>query len=502
MKISDLLADVAVNSSSAPPEQEVAGIAVDSRLVRAGEAFVALVGRDSDGHQYLSQAAAQGAAVAVVERELAGLALPQVVVPSTRRALALMAAAWHGRPGRRMRVVGITGTDGKTTTSTLVGAIFEAAGYNTGVITTVAATIGGRDMDTGLHTTTPDPLDFHAFMAQMAAAGVTHAVVETTSHGLDQDRTLGAEYDVAAITNVTHEHLDYHGSFAHYRAAKAKLFQSLATTYRKRGVPKVAVLNVDDESYEFLRQFPGDVNLTYGLDHPADVRALDLAISVDGIRLHAATPVGEISLTSPLLGRYNAYNILAAVAVAVSQSVPAEAIVSGVAGVSGIAGRLDKVDAGQDFLAVVDFAHTPNALRRMLELARQLTKGRVIVTFGCAGLRDREKRPAMGEVAARLADLTVITSEDPRTEDPEAIMEAVAQGARRGGGREGATYWRIADRAEAIKFAVNLARPGDLVVTSGKGHEQSMCWGTTEYPWSEHEALREAIHLRLAGDKR
>jgi UDP-N-acetylmuramoyl-L-alanyl-D-glutamate--2,6-diaminopimelate ligase len=209
-----------------------------------------------------------------------------------------------------------------------------------------------------------------------------------------------------------------------------------------------------------------------------------------------------VMVASSLLGRYNAYNLLAAIAVAVSQGVPALAIASGVAAVRGVVGRLEKIDLGQDFTAVVDFAHTPNSLQRMLELARQLTKGRVIVTFGCAGLRDREKRGAMGEIAARLADATVITSEDPRTEDPEAIMAEVAAGAERGGGREGETYWRVADRAAAIRFAVGLARPGDLVVATGKGHEQSMCWGTVEYPWSEHEALRQAISERLARDKR
>ncbi|MHB9089858.1 MAG: UDP-N-acetylmuramoyl-L-alanyl-D-glutamate--2,6-diaminopimelate ligase, partial [Chloroflexota bacterium] len=408
MKLSALIADVLGARVSGDPNVEVRGIAVDSRQVKPGDAFVALVGRDVDGHRFVPQAVDQGSAAVVVERAMPVTGATQVIVPNARRALALMAAAWHGNPGRRVRVVGVTGTDGKTTTSTLVAAILEASGYPTGLLTTVAARIGSEEMDTGLHTTTPDPLDFHSYLAAMVERGMTYAVIETTSHGLDQDRTLGAEYDVAVVTNITREHLDYHGTYEAYRDAKAKLFRALATTNRKPGVPKVAVLNVDDSSYAYLRQYPGDVNLTYGIENAADVHPLDLRVSTRGIEMRVATPGGEVSLHSPLLGRYNAYNILAAVATAYSQGVPAAAVAEGVAAVGGIVGRMDRIDLGQDFEAVVDFAHTPNALRRMLELARELTAGRVIVVFGCAGLRDRGKRPAMGEVAARLADLVVI----------------------------------------------------------------------------------------------
>lgn len=498
MKLSELLAAVPVVSSSGDLDVEITGIAVDSRRVGAGEVFVALVGRDADGHRYVAQAVERGAVALVVEREVADGRVPCVVVPSTRRALALMAAACNGWPGRRLRVIGITGTDGKTTTSTLASSILEAAGRSTGLLTTVAAKIRDRELDTGLHTTTPDPLDFHRYLAAMVRENLEYAVIETTSHGLDQDRTLGAEYDVAVVTNVTREHLDYHGTYEAYLDAKAKLFRALATTYRKAGVPKVAILNADDESFAYLRRFPGDVNLTYGMESAADVRPRELSLSAAGIRMRVATPAGEMAIESPLLGRYNAYNVLAAIAVGISQGAPAEAIARGVGAVRGIVGRMERVDLGQDFTAVVDFAHTPNSLRRMLELARELTAGRVIVTFGCAGLRDREKRPAMGAIAAELADLVVITSEDPRTEDPEAIMASVAAGCELAGGREGQTFWRIADRAAAIRFAVDLARPGDLVVATGKGHEKSLCIGTVEHPWSDHGALKQAIRERLA----
>ena len=498
MRLSDLLAAVPILSASGGLDIEVSNIAVDSRKVRPGDVFVATVGRDVDGHRYVPAAVAQGAVAVVAQRELPGLSVPHVVVANSREALARMAAASNGWPGRSLRVIGVTGTDGKTTTSTLVASILDAAGYRTGLISTVAATIGGRAVDTGPHTTTPDPLDFHHYLATMVAEQMTYAVIETTSHGLDQDRTLGAEYDVAAITNVTREHLDYHGTYENYLHTKGKLFRLLTSNYRKPGVPKVSVLNADDESFAYLRQFPADRVLIYGMDSPADVYPLALESGVAGIKMRVATPDGEMAIESPLLGRYNAYNILAAVAVSVSQGIPAGAIAEGIRRVTGIVGRLERIDLGQDFAAFVDFAHTPNSLKRVLELAHELTAGRVIVTFGCAGLRDREKRPAMGEIAASLADLVVITSEDPRTEDPEAIMAEVAAGSIRAGGREDETYWRIADRAEAIQFAVALARPGDLVITTGKGHEQSMCLGTVEYPWSEHEALRRAIAERLA----
>lgn len=498
MKLSHLLAEVAVKSRSDARDPEIRSIRSDSRQVQPGDLFVAVVGRDFDGHNFVPQAVANGAVAVVLEREIPGLAVPAVVVDNSRRSLALMAAAFNGNPGRRLRVIGVTGTDGKTTTSTLAGAVLEAAGYSTGLLTTVAARIGSQTLDTGLHTTTPDPLDFHRYLALMVEAGLTYAIVETTSHGLDQDRTLGAEYDVAAVTNVTHEHLDYHGTYQAYLEAKAKLFRGLCHSYRKPGVPKVAILNADDESYSYLRQFAADRIITYGIDNQADVRPSEISQSNSKTILRASTPAGEVRAQSPLLGRYNVYNMLAAIAIGVSQDVPPEAIGQGISAVNGIVGRLDRIDEGQDFIAVVDFAHTPNSLRRLLELARQMTERRVIVTFGCAGLRDREKRPVMGEVAARLADAVVITSEDPRTEDPEAIMEAVAEGCRRAGGKEGQTFWRIADRAEAIRFAVGLAQPGDIVITTGKGHEQSMCIGTVETPWSEHAALRQALRERLA----
>jgi UDP-N-acetylmuramoyl-L-alanyl-D-glutamate--2,6-diaminopimelate ligase len=298
---------------------------------------------------------------------------------------------------------------------------------------------------------------------------------------------------VAVVTNITHEHLDIHGSLEAYRQAKARLFHGLMASHRKLSVPKVAVLNADDTSYEYLCPIPADRQITYAIHREADVMATSIEFTSGFTRFEARTPGADFEVQTHLVGEFNVYNILAAIAVGVAQRVDYEDMQKGIRSVRGIVGRMERIDEGQDFAAVVDFAHTPNALENALRTLRPVTAGRLIVVFGCAGLRDAEKRPLMGEIAARLADVTVITAEDPRTEPLEAIMAQIAAGVERAGAREGKDYYRIGDRAEAIAFAVNLARPGDTVVVTGKGHEQSMCFGTVEYPWSDHEALRKAL---------
>nr|MDA8189543.1 Mur ligase family protein [Dehalococcoidales bacterium] len=274
--------------------------------------------------------------------------------------------------------------------------------------------------------------------------------------------------------------------------AKARLFQQLSSL-RKPGVPKVSVTNVDDPSFDFLRQFAADVKLSYGLKSPTDVTARDVKLGAKGSSFTVVTPRGEFQVSSSLLGDFNVYNILAAISVGISQELRFEAIQRGIEQVKGITGRMEAIDCGQDFGAVVDFAHTPGSLEQALKLARTLTDKRVIVVFGCAGLRDQLKRPEMGFVAGRLADIVVITAEDPRTESLDDIMEQIAQGTRKAGRQEGADFFKIGDRGAAIEFAVQTARAGDLVIVTGKGHEQSMCFGTTEYPWSDHKALRRAL---------
>ena len=501
MQLKDLLASIPAKVPAGLRNVSVEGLACDSRKVRKGDLFVAYRGVETDGHRYIPQAIEAGAAALVVEDERyltspsgEGWPVPSVLVPDGREALAHLAAALQGFPARKLRVIGITGTDGKTTTANLVWSVLQAAGYDTGLISTVNAVIGETQRDTGLHTTTPDSLDVQAYLAQMADAGAEYAVLEATSHGLAQHRVTACDFDVAVVTNITHEHLDFHGSFEEYREAKARLFRSLMSSARKPGVPKVAVLNADDSSFDHLIGIPADQQLTYAVDREADVKAVGIQVAGWGTSFTAVTPQGSFPVQMKVPGAFNVYNALAAIAVALSQGVAVENIREGIKAMEQVTGRMEQVDAGQPFGMMIDFAHTPNSLRSALEAARGMATGCVIVVFGSAGLRDREKRPAMGEIAGRLADRIVITAEDPRTEDLGELMGQIASGAEKMGRREGVDYWCIGDRGEAIQFAVDMAEAGDLVLVAGKGHEKSMCFGTTEHPWSDHEAVEKALH--------
>jgi UDP-N-acetylmuramoyl-L-alanyl-D-glutamate--2,6-diaminopimelate ligase len=327
----------------------------------------------------------------------------------------------------------------------------------------------------------------------MAEAGTQVAVLETTSHGLAQHRVTGAEYDVAVVTNVTHEHLDEHGTWEQYCNAKARLFEMLGSAWHKPGVPKAAVLNADDASYPRLAPIPADLQLAYGLDSPADVTAEDVVATADGLSFTVRAPQARFPVHSPLVERYNLYNILAAISATLALDVPVAAIQAGVAALQGVTGRMERIEEGQDFSAIVDFAHTPAALEAALRALRPQTEGRLIAVYGCAGLRDVYKRAAMGRVSGELADVTVITAEDPRTEDLDAIIEQIAQGCEAAGAREDEQYYRVPDRGAALAFACQLAQPGDIVVAAGKGHEQSMCFGTVEYPWDDRVAMRAAL---------
>ncbi|MGB0386093.1 MAG: UDP-N-acetylmuramoyl-L-alanyl-D-glutamate--2,6-diaminopimelate ligase [Ardenticatenaceae bacterium] len=500
------------------PSLKIAQIATDSRRVQPGALFIAYEGRVLDAHRFVPAAARAGAVVAVVERPLEGLPIPQIVVPNGREAWGWLASAWEGNPSRELQVVGVTGTDGKTTTMNLISAVLDGLGFSYGMVTTISARIGQREVDTGEHVTTPDAPIVQRFLREMVDEGMPIALLETTSHALSQQRVAGVAYDVAVVTNITHEHLDEHGSLAAYRAAKRTLFEGLHQAYRKPNRPKVAIINGDDSSFDYLSPIPVDQQLIYAIENPtAHVRARDIRFEHNGTRFTAdiscrpltapnsalaapaegGTALESLEIYSPLLGRFNVYNILAALAtgIAIGRDLPDlhTRLAKGIAGLKVVTGRMEPIDEGQAFLAIVDFAHTPVSLENALSTAREMSKGRVISVFGCAGLRDRAKRGMMGEISGRLADLTVITAEDPRTEKVEDICEEIAAGAQRAGAVRDKDYVIIHDRAEAIAWAIQSAQPGDLVISCGKGHEPSMCYGTTEYPWSEHDAVRQAL---------
>lgn len=502
MKLDTLTAELQTPFQGSQADLDIRSLAADSRQVEPGALFIAVRGTNVDGHRYLSDAAARGAIAAVGEEGDPGLGIPYLQVPDSKLALAQLAAAWNGYPARRMVMIGVTGTDGKSTTSSLIHAILTQAGLKTGLITTIQVQIGEETSPSGLHVTTPDALTVQADLRRMVEAGMTHCVLETTSHGLAQRRVAACDFDVAVITNVTHEHLDYHGSYQAYLQAKARLFEGLMTgAHKENGPPKTAVLNRDDASFDALAPIPAERQIIYSMSAQAGVRGDLISSTKEGLAVEVHSAAGDHILRSPLIGTYNAHNLLAAYAATVEGlGIASEAAAQAIANVRSIPGRMEVIDLGQDFTAIVDFAHTPNALRAALETARRLTAGRVIAVFGSAGLRDREKRRMMAEVSAELADLTVLTAEDPRTEDLDGILAEMAAGAEAKGVREGETYVRIPDRGEALRFAVREARPGDLVISCGKGHEQSMCFGEIEYPWDDRTALRAALAEHLGTD--
>lgn len=493
----DLLAAIPGATTVSADVAITAPVTDSAQDVQPGGLFVARRGASVDGHELIPQAVARGAAAVVGERPPSQVdcPVPYAAVANIQHATAVLAAAYHGFPSHRMVVIGITGTDGKTTTASLLYQILRAAGLRTGTINTLSAVLGDAEVETGLHVTTPRATEIQGYLARMVKAGLTHCILEVTSHGLAQGRADAVAFDVAVVTNITHEHLDYHGSWEAYRDAKALLFRSLAQSPYKERQDKVAVINADDTTAEFLLGIPADRHLTYSVhDSACDFYATGIEYTPAGTRFQ----LNGMTIHSPLTGPYNVSNVLAAAAAASAVGVTGEAIARGVAALAQVPGRMERMDEGQDFLAVVDFAHTPNSLHEVLTAARTLIppEGRIICVVGSAGLRDRAKRRMMAATAAELADLTILTAEDPRTESLDAILAEMAAGCVSKGGVEGQTFWRVPDRGLALYEAVQRARRGDIVLTCGKGHEQSMCFGEIEYPWDDREALRAALRGR------
>lgn len=465
------------------PVGEVTSLAYDSRGVSAGTLFFAVPGVHVDGHDFAAGAVGDGAIGVVVERELDGLDAPQLVVDRTRRALADAADAWYGQPSKQLEVVGITGTDGKTTTSFLAVELLRAGGRRPGLIGTVAADIGDERLLNENRNTTPESLELQELLARMVGAGNDSVVMEATSHGLALDRTRNCRFDVGVVTSVTSEHLDFHGSLEAYRRAKARLIEEAP----------LAILNTDDDTYAFFAERARDRVLTYGIDADADLRATELVADAGGSRFTLVAPDWRGEARTPMPGRFNVSNALAALAIAHVAGVAWPVAVDALARTAGVPGRMERVDAGQPFAVVVDYAHTADSLAKVLRMLRPVTRGRLIAVFGSAGERDPTKRPAMGRVSAELADLTVITDEDPRLEDPRAINEAIADGARAAGAIDGESLLVIDDRREAIARAIGMAGENDVVLLAGKGHETSIFYGTDKLPWDDREVARDAL---------
>jgi len=472
----------------------IAGIAYDSRKVEAGWLFVAVAGTHTDGRNFIADAARRGAVAALGEPLAAASPIPYITVADVQTALANLACAFYGYPAQRLCTIGVTGTDGKTTTSNLITSIFEAAGLRTGLMTTANFKMLGQEWENTTRQSTLEALEIQQLLRRMLDAGVSHAVIEATSHGLALQRVQGCAFDVGVVTNITHEHLDFHKTLAAYQRAKARLFEMLDPV-RDKGIGSnpVAILNRDDISYDILKPYCRVPILDYGIDTPAAVRAVDVQLQAHGTNFRVVLPHAEQHIETQLVGRFNVSNCLAAIATAYSQGVALTEIARGLAAVAGVTGRMESIDEGQPFAVIVDYAHTPESLAKVLATVRPLTKGRLVVVFGSAGERDLQKRPVMGRIAAQMTDFFVITDEDPRDEDREKILREIAAGATAVGKRQGPDFLCIADRTEAIKTALVYARAGDTLVLAGKGHEQSIIVGREKLPWDDRKVTRKLL---------
>ena len=483
MKLSELLRGLDGLELGSEVGAEVTSLAYDSRRVQPGTLFFAIQGEKADGHAFIPQALERGAVAVVSERiPPSDLASRWVRVPRIRRALSTAGRVFFGQPDLRLQLIGITGTNGKTTTAFLLDSILRAAGIRASLFGTIEYRVGDRAL--AALNTTPESLDLWSYFAQTVDAGGTGVVMEVSSHALAQERVWGFPYSVAVFTNLTRDHLDYHKDFEHYYEAKRRLFEGLGTP-----PPQWAIINLDDPWGRKLLDVPCPQRLTYGMNSNAKVKAKLLDRRYNGLKGTIVTPVGKLQLLSSLVGRANLANILAATAASIAYGIPLEKIEKGLKDLKAVPGRFERIDEGQPFLVVVDYAHTDDALRNVLSTARELTRNRLIVVFGCGGERDRAKRPLMGEAAGALSDLAILTSDNPRGEDPLLIMSDALVGLQ----KAGKPYWAEVDRETAIRKAVEEAREGDVVVLAGKGHETYQILKDRTIPLDDREVARKIL---------
>ena len=495
MKLDELVAGVPGAAFDGDGGVDITGVEYDSRRVKPGDLFVAVSGLRADGHVFLRDALAAGAAAVAVQGDAAAPAGARVVrLPSTRIGLAELAAEFYGRPSQSLKVAGVTGTDGKTTTTHMAEHVLQASGIVAGAMSTVAYTVKGTETDNLSGQTTTEAPQVQAWLRRMLDAGVECAVIETTSHALVQERVAACDFDVAAFTNVGHDHLDYHASWDDYLEAKARLIDLTARSADK-GIEKTAVLNRDDASYERLAGRPISRRWTYGFRSGADLQPLEVSLTAAGSSFRLKTPLGETFVTLHVPARFNVYNALCASGVCLALGVPLDAVGTGLASFEGVRGRLERVDLGQDFSVFIDFAHSAGALASALAELRPFVKGRLIAVFGATARSDHD-RSGMGRSAAQFSDFFIITTDDPLSEDPVEIARDVQSGAE--GKAPGRDFEVVIDRRAAIRRAIEVARPGDCVLLAGKGHEHTMQMAGGPEPWDERAEAEAAIRERLA----
>lgn len=483
---------------------EIAYLVSDSRQVKPGSLFIALRGQHANGHAFLRDAVQQGA-IAVVVEESAGLTrleteVPVVCVKDSRAALSRLAQQFYGDPSSRLCLIGVTGTNGKTTVTYLIHSILKAAGHRVGLLGTVAYDLVG-EVVAPTHTT-PESLTLQDLLARLVRQGAAYTVMEVSSHALALNRVEGCEFDLAVFTNLTQDHLDFHHTLEAYFESKRKLFLGLAESPRKPQ-SKRAIINRDDSwGRRLLESIPVPA-WTYALEETADFTATDLHYRLEGLTFVAITPTGSFPVRSPLIGRHNVYNLLSAIGVAVHLGIPTDQIQQGIASLVGVPGRFERLDSGQGFSVIIDYAHTEAALDHLLRAVVRLTPGRVITVFGCGGDRDRGKRAPMGRAAARSSDVVLITSDNPRHEDAMDIIKEIEVGVREGAARKsrGVELMILPGRREAIEQALSLAQRGDSVVVAGKGHETVQIIGDQKIPFDDRKMAEDWIRRRSLGDR-
>lgn len=478
----------AIEAEKIQGDAVISGVAYDSRRVKPGDLFCAVPGFRTNGHRYIDQAMGRGAVACLVE-DLTAVpqGFPALVVPHSRSATAKVAAEFYGHPSRELWMVGVTGTNGKTTTTHLVRTLLEYHHVKMGLTGTVHTLIG--DETYPVERTTPEAPDLQAALRLMVDRGMQGAVMEVSSHALTLNRVDGVAYDVGVFTNLTQDHLDFHQDFEDYFGAKARLFQALGQSRLIKG-PQAAVLNADDPWAGRLVGQTAAPILTYGMHPSSDVRALDIELDGQGSRFTVILPdETRARVSMGLSGRFNVSNALAAMAVAYLKGMPVEEMAAALAVAPGVPGRFERVAGGQPFTVIVDYAHSPDGLENVLKTAREFVQGRLVVVFGAGGDRDHGKRPLMGEVAGRIADLSIITSDNPRSEEPEAILRQVEQGVKGAGGQ----YVLEVDRGSAIRRAVGMAQPGDVIVIAGKGHENYQIFRDRTIHFDDREQVRLAL---------
>ena len=470
------------------PDTIVTDIVQDSRQASRGAMFVAMRGARVDGHSFIPEVIKKGAAVIMTEQAIDPPARTAVLkVPALDAALQIVVPAFWDYPGRQLRMIGITGTNGKTTTSYLIRAILREAGRKTGLIGTIQILIGDKKLP--VHNTTPNVVDLQRILAAMVDEGMEYAVMEVSSHALDQDRVAGCEFDTAVFTNLTQDHLDYHKTMENYRLAKVKLFAGLAAG-TKPG--KTAVVNIDDEAGAFMLEHTTAERITYAIkDEKADLRAVEVRLHASGADFAVQGGFGRIKLQLAITGLFNVYNVLGAVGAALAEEIPVGVIEKALTAFRGVPGRFELIDCGQPFAVVVDYAHTPDGLENILRTAREITPHHIITVFGCGGDRDRTKRPIMGRIAAELSDAVIATSDNPRGEDPTSILAEVMTGVREKIGNKAVD--EIPDRRQAIFVAIAMAQPGDTVIIAGKGHEDYQILKDKMIHFDDREVAREAL---------